>query len=54
MAIINHPYEIGAGLQTPAVNIPVFVMPICPMKVVNTSLQMEKKKIKEKQLLPTS
>lgn len=53
MVIINHGYEIGAGFQTPAVNVLVFIMPICPVKAVNTSLQMEKK-IKEKQLLPTN
>lgn len=47
MAIINHGYEIGGGFQTEAVNIPVFIMPICLAKAVNTSLQMEKKIRKE-------
>lgn len=53
MAIINRGYEIGGGFQTQAVDIPVFIMPICLAKAVNTSLQMEKN-IKEKQLLPTN
>lgn len=51
MAIINHGYEIGGGFQTQAVNIPVFIMPICVAKAVNTSLQMEKKKSEKKLLL---
>lgn len=53
MAKINHEYEIGGGFQTQTVNIPLFIMPICLAKAVNTSLQMDKK-IKEKQLLPTN
>lgn len=41
-------YETGGGFQTQAVNAPVFIIPICLAKAVNTSLQTEKKKIKEK------
>lgn len=54
MAIINHGYKMEGGFQIQTVNILVFIMPICLAKAVNTSLQMEKKKIKEKKLLPTN